>query len=508
MMKVFRAAHCVQLIRPEGLGQPTPQRFVKRPRNDDSSGESESSGDESLDEAPPPKKRRRDLNLMEKVAKERAWRAKDITYRIDKAKRQFRPRKDYLLLEFAENGDLETLIKKVTALTGGEAVMFPNRALWALWLCLVRACVAMKYPPRKFHPNRPRPPRRPPLGAIDEEVVRSNSVLMASKAAVAKMFNFKNYETQLQEYLNVKADLIEEIPPPEKRWRAKNQVHFDIDASNVFIGSLEKMVGPEDDEVEGDAAKDPKGKQKEVPASQKRRYDQRQPDRQEGEHDLIPRLKLADFGLAENIKKNKRNIYYFQRRGVGKMGFFAPEQFGPEWDAIPPIADGDEVSESQVAGNYSSATNVWGIALTMWTIITQLEPPLPPQPQVPPQMIINENNLPKGSFSIDEEVKAIDPDAPISYCPLLMDGDNEYEYIDPELRWVIYQCMYHRPNDRPTVEELLEHAKEGITRSYEGETDEAVKSWFHQVLYSGPTEVKRKGEFSCIAYSHVYDLLS
>ncbi|KAI1205885.1 uncharacterized protein F4807DRAFT_464346 [Annulohypoxylon truncatum] len=47
----------------------------------------------------------------------------------------------FIILEYVENGTLELFIQRI-----GGAIL-PNRFLWRLFLCMVRACVAMAYPP-------------------------------------------------------------------------------------------------------------------------------------------------------------------------------------------------------------------------------------------------------------------------------------------------------------------------------------------------------------------------
>ena len=59
---------------------------------------------------------------------------------------------------------------------------------------MVKSCLAMKYPPRKFHPDRAR--GAGPSAEKDGQ------------------------------------DLDEQVPPAKRRWRAKRMVHFDIDPSN------------------------------------------------------------------------------------------------------------------------------------------------------------------------------------------------------------------------------------------------------------------------------------
>ncbi|KAI1088520.1 kinase-like protein [Rostrohypoxylon terebratum] len=420
-----RAAHCIQLINPEDVGLSPQKRYNDIMNDVDSSSDEESSGDESLDEsaAPPPRKPRKNLTPAElNLKKERRERRRKSrnAMTIDNT------RLDYMLLEYVEGGNLLTLINKLCL---NEDDDIPNRVLWQLWLCLVRACVAMKYPPRKFHPDRPKPSRP-----------------------------------------NGRTDLIETIPPPNKRWRQKNWVHFDIDPSNIFIGNIEVPPSEFDPNLE--------------------RADVAQPDRLEGEHSFVPRLKLADFGLAKEVKTHKRDIYYSSRRQAGKPRCYAPEQFGTEWDAIPPVADGAGVSEQNVAGNYSSPMNVYQIGLTMWNIMTQLEQPNPIQPQVPLGIHPPRDNEGRIPANMDELLNTADPNVKISYCPLLLDpAANRFDKYDPELRRAIYECMYHRPSDRPTIEALLAQAEAGVQKQFEGETDEHVRWWVQRwILNATPPE--------------------
>ncbi|KAI1314232.1 hypothetical protein F5Y03DRAFT_402459 [Xylaria venustula] len=69
-----------------------------------------------------------------------------------------------LALEYIENGDLLTLFRRMRF----DDVHMPNRMLWSLFLCLIRACIGMAYPiggpigtapVLEMHPNDGRPPR-------------------------------------------------------------------------------------------------------------------------------------------------------------------------------------------------------------------------------------------------------------------------------------------------------------------------------------------------------------
>ncbi|KAL7619601.1 hypothetical protein AAE478_010142 [Parahypoxylon ruwenzoriense] len=236
--KVFRAAHCIQMIRPRSVGRPELEDYTSMPPKDDSSSESESSGEESIDEqpaAPVPRAYRSAAQIKERQDRYNA-RIRRWNEWKDRPKDNAPSRKDYLLLEYAEGGSLENLIEKLIdwASPGGPAAFatIPNTVLWQIWLCLVRACVAMKYPPRKFHPHRPKPPRRPPGSTHTEEEIKNSPELRKDPQNIKYLFDMAHYRARQSTYDNAEGDLIEDIPPESKRWRAKNLVHFDIDPSN------------------------------------------------------------------------------------------------------------------------------------------------------------------------------------------------------------------------------------------------------------------------------------
>ncbi|RYO82483.1 hypothetical protein DL766_006330 [Monosporascus sp. MC13-8B] len=283
--------------------------------------------------------------------------------------------KSFIVLEFAEHGDLNNFMGKMNMQGGG----MPLRIHWNWWLCLVKQCVAMTYYPRKFHPNR---------------------------------FNANGQ------------DLDEIVPDASISWRKKNMVHFDFD---VFNGGLT----PDD-----------------------------------GQHSIVPVLKLADFGLAEEIKPQKRDTYYLAYRRMAKWAYYSPEQFGAEWEFIPADRNGSNICGERVAGNYGSHTNVYCAALVMISVMTGCYPPQPPL---------------RGTMTLDDGTEIV------SYGSFLLD-DATWGMFDFELRMILARCLAHYPDQRPSVEELLQNAVANTARANaEMDTDDDIRFWYKDQVLGAPT---------------------
>ncbi|KAI0131026.1 kinase-like domain-containing protein [Daldinia grandis] len=416
LQEVARAAHCIQTVPRNEVLQAEYQAYQYNPIDpyDSSDGEvpsladsedeipdqerafglSNSSRKETHENNPEEAAAKREMH-MERIQEQEDMMDNMIYNRIGPDPNDPMFRHDYLILEFVENGDLTHLIQRIeSSKLDNKVKRVPNRVLWSFWLCLVRACTGLEYPPRMFHPGR--------HDRHDQRTIEE----------VMRVVNLSDPEGA-PEWKTLGGELFEDVPAVAKRYARKQLVHFDIDAKNIFIGGLDKNA-------------------------------------QDGEHAIIPRLKLADFGRMRQIKRNKGNQYYLRNRFVGKYGHYAPEQFGSEWDYLEVRgAMGWQVSEQKVAGNYGSPMNVWGIALTMWTLMTTSRPPIPPHQS---------------------------PEDPLHYAALLMD-DPELSYIDKDFRTTIMQCMRHHPDERPTLDVLIAQAKEGTHRKYEGETDAVIKKW-------------------------------
>ncbi|KAI1139520.1 kinase-like protein [Hypoxylon sp. FL0543] len=419
--KLVRAAHCIQQIDPSDIGL-TPARSFQFEEPDiwDSSVDDESSGSRSREDKPKRPRTRKwrmghhpedvRAKIQRKMDEHRNWEERmnkrnEMEERLeDFRSRARRPnfnvnawdlnRKDYIILEFMEYGDLAQLLYKLNEFD--EEV--PNRVLWHFWLCLVKACIAMEYPPRKYHPLRRDP------------VVDSNELVNDVRGK------------------RIGNDLFEDLPSGNPPLPGKRMVHFDIDPRNILVGGFDLCSGDS-----------------------------------EHEHEIVPRLKLADFGLAEEIKPNKANMYYLKRRPRAKVGYFAPEQFGVEWERIAPNDPrGFELALQKVAGQYGPWTNIWGIALTMWQLITKSRVPIPPQ--------LQSGRRPRHPH--------------YTWCPLLL--EEEFAHVDIELRQTLIDCMRNEPKLRPSLSSLLQGARTGVKKSFPGESDQEIRDWIQKMFRNAP----------------------
>ncbi|RYP05587.1 hypothetical protein DL764_003700 [Monosporascus ibericus] len=266
------AAHCIQL-NPERIGmkKQEPYKFAK-PELMDSSSKGELSGVESPAGEPQKKvQRTRRARLADK----------EEASRMRKRRREMAKR----------DAEMEGKIRA------------PNRVLWSFWLCLVRACVAMEYPPRKFHPRRRQK---------DAEGEPPNAAL----AALALDDHHRDLNGKIMD-----GQLFEDVPGPKRRWARNRMVHFDIDPKNTMWSAVNSPI----------ALNVKPNKSKYAMAL------------------YFPGPVLTNVAASTIFASG------FKQRGGG--------QFGIEWDYVAPTDPfGPEMSEQTVAGNYGSPMNIWGIA--------------------------------------------------------------------------------------------------------------------------------------------------
>ncbi|KAI5865435.1 hypothetical protein GGS23DRAFT_594961 [Durotheca rogersii] len=483
-------------IEPADIGKTVMGYFPEQP-SDDSSAAEASSGDESDTSARRqirqnrlrPRSQRTVRELKSKRRKRRAH------VRAMLRERVFYPqpddRREFVVLEYLENGNIDQLIAKLVEDTenGGR---IPNRVLWAFWLCLVRGCVAMEYPPRKFHPMRKRP-ETPPRGSIPLNSREMEAVRDSLRSARIRVHDAGELEAKRERYRQQAGDLIETVPAEPNAQRRQNLVHFDIDPQNILVDGLElDAAGLR--EWYSARSRAERNLPRHSPPSRDVNHTHPRPDRAQHEHHVVPRLKLADFGLADVVKRPFAIIGTAAHLTVLKAYTIETgdggEQFSMEWDFHPLNPGGSELADSDVAGNYGPWTNIWQIALVMWSLITKMRAPTPPQPQVPADLLpligpAIEDKHQTANFMGKKEYAM----RPISYCPLLCDPrTTEYDWVDEPLRRCLYACMYHRPADRPTLEQLLDEATHNAAREFDGpgEDDAAVRDWVYKWFYSPP----------------------
>ncbi|KAI1310679.1 hypothetical protein F5Y03DRAFT_345215 [Xylaria venustula] len=497
MRKVKGSAHCVRIIEPQDIGNPKEEPVALQLIDWDSSTDGNSSGNDSstrtevLRRHRVPKRRSRGNQHWARKRTRRIMRAQEIDREIERQEERG-VRRDYIIMEYLHNGSLASLLMKLNnEKEDPRLTRIPNRVLWGFWLCLIRACIAMEYPPRKFHPLRKKP--EVPEGAVSFLQAKANSMLRECKRLGIWLFNPQEQAGLEAEYNQLEGDLVENIPNPTgkgslnwKRERRQNMIHRDLDPTNIFVDGFEldgvalkhwqEQLSIEDQDESNpddeDAINSPQGSL---------RYTGKRPDRLCQEHELVPRLKVGDFGLAVCIKQQKRNEYYLYNRVSGKHGEHPPECFGPEWERVEGGKDGDYLANSKTCGYYSNKSNIWSIGITMWELITKSIAPTPPIPQPPYEardLFPPYNNHGQADYDIifDDPRYA---DFKISYCPLLIDPEvHDFDWVDETLRQTILACLYHRPDDRPTLEGLLREAEENIhTDRFPDESDASIRDW-------------------------------
>ncbi|KAI1485394.1 kinase-like domain-containing protein [Biscogniauxia mediterranea] len=227
-------------------------------------------------------------------------------------------------------------------------------------------------------------------------------------------------------------DLLDEVTPAddEEYELMKRYVHFDLDPANIFMFEF---------------------------------------DTDSPEHDLAPIIKIADFGLSEEVKTEKRDTYYTKMRYKGKPGYYAPEQFTEGWDYMSDMRNGSNICRQPVVGNYGPHTNVWAIGCILFNLVTGHYPPQPPQ-AANVQLVQGDGSV-GAAFTTYGELALRPP----------------FAHVDGELRALVVRCMAHLPAARPSLRELLAGAIRGLNRSVALETDDDVIAW-HRRIFTAPTQ--------------------
>ncbi|KAK4443351.1 hypothetical protein QBC34DRAFT_443402 [Podospora aff. communis PSN243] len=326
----------------------------------------------------------------------------------------------YFLMEELRRGSLAKVIERAAV----TRTRIPNRTVWLIFEKLLRMVVATRYPIQWWSdfdvdnpaereetaavvPNPPAQaaghnPHTPARLAVDQHGNRTSAPFQGPPV-----------------YLPAGA-----LPADDILLKI---VHFDIDPSNVFVGDY-------------------------APADGNIGY---------GQH--IPELKLGDFGLAKQLRHFRTHPQSFWSTcTVGKRGFYTPEQFSTEWEHLtantfqnadaPPVGNA-----TQVAGQYDWRTNLYGIGMVMWCLITQSMPPVGPVPEQVDDPNPPNPNPPNPNPNLRRSRRHRGP-TPLAkkwtYGRYIVEDNPLFDHIDLELRTLVMRCMMDNPNDRPGLQEM------------------------------------------------------
>ncbi|CZT46771.1 uncharacterized protein RSE6_07259 [Rhynchosporium secalis] len=187
-----------------------------------------------------------------------------------------------------------------------------------------------------------------------------------------------------------------------------------------------------------------------------------------GTHPFTPIWKLGDFGLAQDLSRDKHNVsvasgglgwtgpalysqLHSEMRRHGTKGYFPPEQFSPRWHYR-------DYRDSTVCGKYGPWSNIWSIAAVMYQLACLDEGT--PEPYWP----FNPAALPGGQAF------------PIRGAPALGITYGTKLRITPysaALKDFIHECLYEEPANRPTILTLKAHVLAGIAAC----AGQAVEGW-------------------------------
>ncbi|KAI1736474.1 hypothetical protein F4680DRAFT_469100 [Xylaria scruposa] len=262
--------------------------------------------------------------------------------------------KPHLIIEYLENGTLDALLQRRRAAGLGR---LPNRVLWAIFLCLVRACVAMAHP-------------SPPIPNLQTPKVKTRETLPENDGA------------QTPDHL----------------------VHGDMNLGNLMFGDLNPSK-----------AFDPPNT----------------------EHNLVPALKLIDFGDAHEVvapveerpSEYDRRLYLFTRMSddLGRL-----RDIGKPSDAREDFQ------------NDATDLNVLEIGVVMGRLIT--------------------NDLTNPRAGVMREII------------LELHGDVDAiagSGLDMDLFWLVARCLACQAFLRPRLSHLLDLLEQYTNKVYEDMVDES-----------------------------------
>ncbi|KAJ5037200.1 uncharacterized protein L3040_007380 [Drepanopeziza brunnea f. sp. 'multigermtubi'] len=166
-------------------------------------------------------------------------------------------------------------------------------------------------------------------------------------------------------------------------------------------------------------------------------------------HPELPLYKIGDFGTytlqdrmppplvpAADWATNE------ELRAKGTDGYYAPEQFSARWNNA-------DYAASPVCGQYSSATNIWGVGVIMYQLIClDFWPPDHTQPFMPG---FNIQGAPaQGILYGVGQPRPLGPAGSPPLPPLVL----QQQSYSAQLKDLVHECLYEIPAQRPTLATL------------------------------------------------------
>ncbi|EFX03165.1 hypothetical protein CMQ_3094 [Grosmannia clavigera kw1407] len=222
------------------------------------------------------------------------------------------------------------------------------------------------------------------------------------------------YPPRYQEQNVGKNSMLEYVPAEDELRRNRrnqkvcNYVHFDLDPSNVLVDGFDN-----------------------------------------GEHNMVPRIKIADFGTTLkadlNFMNNKQRLW--SQRFIGKQGYLMPEQWTAEWELVEGNPLRNEPEACRIAGSFDERSNIWQIGMVMLNLITCLGPETPPYARNVRLHRNGPNDVLHRGYRIQNRVV-------LTHGYML--NDAKLRVVERELREVVMACLAYKPEQRPLLEDLLD----------------------------------------------------
>ncbi|CAJ2510465.1 Uu.00g132740.m01.CDS01 [Anthostomella pinea] len=149
---------------------------------------------------------------------------------------------------------------------------------------------------------------------------------------------------------------------------------------------------------------------------------------------------VPDYMMG-GVARDKRADYY----KIGKPGFQPPEQ--ARW-------------RNHAITGLGVKSNIWGIGMTMWCLITLCWPQQTMNPNFKECWLPNTHNHGKWIATLGHDLLAT------KYRPQV--AEDRYKEYDFNLRLLIARCMAEKPTYRPDLQELLGIIEQGISDGASG----------------------------------------